>query len=360
VPTTKTTKTNTGIFYRDKPVFGLDIGLNTIKVVQIGAASPLPEVLGYGVIDFDPRLLKDGAVIGPDAIAARVKELISHKVVGQLTSNRVNVTIPAVRTFTRSLVLPVAAGEDLAEAVNMEVEQYIPVPLSELYVDYSVIRRTSKDIELLAVAVTKKIVDSYLQLMGLVGLEVMSIEPTSAATSRVFEQLDKANVPTILIDFGAISSDVILYDQALVTMGTVAGGGDNFTAMIAAKLKVSVQEAHFLKTKYGLGVSVAQKGVRAALDPLLQQIVLEIRRVLRYYEEHYQAQKIGQIVTTGGGANLPGLNEFLTDELRVPARPFSPWDKLDFQKLTPPDSNNRSMFITAIGSALLHTKEIFR
>jgi len=349
----------TALFYHEKPIFGLDIGANSLKVMQVDVTKPKRAVLGYGAANFDAKAVKDGVIIAPEIMAKSIQELLARGIIGHISTRLVNVAIPAARTFMRSMTLPTLAAEDLSEAVRLEIEQYIPLPLNELYLDYSLIRRTDKEIELLAVAVPKKIIDSYLALMKQLDLEVLAIEPTITAASRLFVQLDKANIPTILIDFGAVSSDIIVYDKALIASGTVAGGGDNFTALIAQKLNISHQEAYFLKTEYGLGHGYKQKDIFAALGPLLEQIVQEIRRILRYYEEHFDAKKIDQIVTTGGGANMPGLNDYLTDTLRVPARSFEPWLELDFQSLQPPGTTDKSKYVTVAGLALLGQKEVF-
>lgn len=82
--------------------------------------------------------------------------------------------------------------------------------------------------------------------------------------------------------------------------------------------------------------------------------------MLRYYEERTDAnKKIGQIITLGGGANMPGLSEYLTDTLRVPVRACNPWDNLSFDHLQPPSTLEKSIYLTAAGLALINPREIF-
>src|SRR5690606_38536424 len=100
-----------------------------------------------------------------------------------------------------------------------------------------------------------------------------------------------------------------------------AGGGDSFTQLIAKQLQASPAEAYIIKSKYGLGVSKKQKEITAALTPTLEELIKEIRRMIRYYEERSGTQKkIDQIVTMGGGANMPGLSDYMTSRLRLPVR----------------------------------------
>jgi type IV pilus assembly protein PilM len=351
---------NTTIFYQDKPVFGLDIGFSSLKVMQTDSQSKHQTVIGYGVTGFDPKAIIDGVITDPEAIAKVAHELFNKHLIGDITTRRVVLAVPAARTFTRTVTLPKLGNKDLAEAIRLETEQYVPVPIEELYLDHNVIKRTEKENELLAVAVPKKIVDSYLQLTNLLGLEVVTIETTIGAASRLFVQAEQSDVPTVLIDLGSLSSDITIYDKGLVVTGTVPGGGDSFTHVIAQKLGVTKEEAHIIKTKYGLGLSKKQKEITESLEPILNQMLKEIRRMIRYYEERSGTErKIGQVVTMGGGANMPGLSEHMTNLLRVPVRMCDPWQHMDFGGLQPPNSVEKSMYVTVSGLALMNPKEIF-
>ncbi len=352
---------NSKYFYKDKPILGLDIGSNSVKVMQVESHNHQPTVIGYGVSSFDSKAIKDGVIIDHVSLATSINELFKNNVVGEITTRRVAITIPATRTFTRSMNLPVLKDSELAEAVSLEAEQYIPVPLAELYIDYSVIDKNDKGVELLAVAVPKKIVDSYMVLIRMLGLEPVAFDTSINAGARLFEKQAKhREIPAVLIDFGSISADITLPDKTIIVTGTIPFGGDTFTEVLAKKLRVSTAEANIIKTKYGLGKSKRQEEIIEAMKPGLEQLAREIRRMIRYHEERSgSTQKIGQIVTMGGGASMAGLSEYLTDLLRLPVRMCNPWEDLQIGKLQPPNTGNRSMFITVSGLSLITAKELF-
>ncbi len=351
---------NNSLFYQDKPVFGLDIGFSSLKVMQLNTQNKQQVVSGYGVTGFDSKAIKDGVIIEPEIIAKVAYELFEKNLIGDITTRRVVAAVPAARTFTRSVTLPNLKSKDLIDAIRLETEQYVPVPLEDLYVDHAVINKTDEEQEVLVVAVPKKIVDSYVRLTQLLGLEIVSIESTISSASRLFVQAEQSDVPTVLIDLGSLSSDITIYDKALIVTGTVLGGGDSFTSAIANKLGVSRQEAHVIKTKYGLGLSKKQKEITESLNPILDQMLKELRRMIRYYEERSGTErKIGQIVTMGGGANMPGLSEHMTNLLRLPVRMCDPWQQMDFSGLQPPNTIEKSMYVTVSGLALMNPKEIF-
>jgi type IV pilus assembly protein PilM len=348
------------LFFKDKPIFGLDVGYSSVKVLQAETSDKKHVITGYGAAGFTPGAVKDGVIVDPETIAKSVYELFDKHLIGDITTRRVVLSIPAARSYNRNVHLPKLGSKELKDAVSLEVEQYIPVPANELYVDFSKIRETAEELELLIVAVPQKIVDSYLNLAKILGLEVVGVQTSIAAGGRLFLQAESTETPTVLIDFGSLSSDLTIYDHGLIITSTVAGGGDNFTDTIASTLNVTKQEAHIIKTKYGLGVSKKQREITDGLTPTLQNMTKEIKRMIRYYEERTDTErKITQVVTMGGGANMPGLSEYMTNLLRIPVRMCDPWQNLKFGNLQPPNSVEKSMYVTVAGLALTPPQELF-
>lgn len=351
-------------FFHDKPLFGLDIGHGSLKVMQVAAGGNKayhPKVIGYGFTVFDKSAQEDGVIVKPEIIAKAAHDLFSKHLIGDITTRRAALAIPAYRTYTRSLQLPKLKAKELKDAVELEAEQYISMPLEELYLDYEVIKQDADTMELFVVAVPKTIVDSYLDFAQITGLEPVLIEPTLSSSGRLFAADQHSDIATVIIDFGSLSADISIYDKHIMVTGTVQGGGKVFTNAIQAALAVTDQEAGLIKTKYGLGPSKRQAEIKQALDPVLQDIVKEIRRMMRYYEERYGSDRpISQIVTLGGGANMPGLSEYLTDSIRLAVRHIDPWQSFNYKGLQPPSQADKPMYATVAGLSLSQPKELFK
>lgn len=352
------------IFFKDKPLFGLDIGTSSIKVMQIAPfkkGHKKQQILGYGSVRYDSEAMLEGMIKDPEIVAKAVKELFETGIIGNIDTRRVAITIPVSKAYSRVINLPNMSKKEMDEAVSLEAEQYIPVALDDLYLDYTITSKVKNNSELLVSASPKELVDSYLAVTELLGLEVVIVEPTIASSGRLVGNAEDSDIPTILVDFGSMSIDITIFDKQLIVTGTIPGGGDTFTELIAKKLDVSKQVAYTIKTKYGLNVSKKQTEIQEALDPILNSLTKEIKKMIRYYTDRsdQKDRKIGQVITMGGGANLPGLSEYLTSELRLPARMCSPWTNLDFDKLQPPSDAEKTMYITAAGLALINPKEVW-
>ncbi|HSX29579.1 MAG TPA: type IV pilus assembly protein PilM [Candidatus Saccharimonadales bacterium] len=349
-------------FYKDKPLFGFDIGHGSLKVMQLETSGNATKILGYGTTQFDIGAIDNGVIVDPKAIATVMRALFKDHLIGEINTRRIAMALPTYRTFSRSIRLPKLGDKELMEAINLEVEQYIPVALQELYLDYTVTGQTEDGgMELFVVAVPKAIVDSYLTLARMMGLETVLIEPTMASCTRLFTKDENSDIPSVIIDFGSLTADISIFDKTELAIGTVPAGGLVFTEAISKRLNLSIEEAGQLKTKYGLDVSPQQKQVASALEPALQKLVTEIRRMIRYYDDRYKAKRqVGQVVILGGGANMPGLGNYLTNALKIPVRTHNhPWALFSHEGVQPPAPADRLMYVTVAGLALLDPKEVF-
>jgi type IV pilus assembly protein PilM len=348
----------TKLLHRDKPLVGMDVSSTGVKMMAIDTHKM--RVLGYGSVDLDPQKVQNSISKGDDYLANGIKQLLDTKVVGHFPSRQVAVSVPTSRTYSRTMQLPLDAEANLDGALQLEVEQYVPIASSELYTDYQIIERGKESLTILLSAVPKKIVDSIVGSCARVGLEPVIIQPGISAAARLIKATEEGHLPTIIIDVGAATSDIALFDNEVRVTGSAAVGGHTFTFHIADKLKVSFEEAHQLKVHSGLNPGPRQAKLKAALEPLLEDVAAEARKIIRYYSERLGIKsKIEQVIIVGGGSNLPGLGEFMTEAMLMPARVANPWQSLDFGHLQPPSRQFKPRYITAAGLAVISPKEIW-
>ncbi|NCQ54045.1 pilus assembly protein PilM, partial [Candidatus Saccharibacteria bacterium] len=295
-------------------------------------------------------------------LADNVQVLIKEKLVGTLPSNHVVISVPTTRTYSRTFSLPTDVEKKLKDAVELEVDQYIPVPASTLYIDYEIIERTKKQITVLMSAVPRTIVDKCVSAAESAGLNVVLVEPGMNAVARLITSSEEGKLPSVIVDIGPATTDIAVLDSGAVRVtGGLAIGGNTFTLDIAKRLEVPLENAHQLKVLNGLNAGPRQEKIRGAVEPSLAQIITETRKVMRYYNERISDdRKLEQLLVVGIGSNMPGIGEYFTNELVMPARVANPWQKLDFGKLPEPAKQFRSRYITAAGLASITTGNIWK
>jgi len=347
------------LYYKDRPVVGLDISQTGVKIMAIDSKKML--VLGYGSMDLDPIKMEESTEKDSDYFQNSLSELLSKNLLGSLPSNHVVLSVPTSRTFTRTFSLPLDAEHHLKQAIELEIDQYIPLPAETLYIDYEIVDRSKENITICLSAAPRKLIDRYVEVVEQAGLRVISVEPGINAVARLLETTEEGHLPTVIVDIGPASTDIAILDGSIRVTGSTVIGGNTFTLDIAKKLNVPLDNAHQLKILNGLNSGPRQQKLNAALAPSLQRILSETRKVIRYYNERLEnKQKLEQVLIVGGGSNLPGIGEFFTNELVMPARVASPWQRLNFGKLQEPPKQFKARYITVAGLALIHSEEIWK
>ena len=349
------------LFYKQKPLIGLDISQTGIKVMAVDPKRWL--VLGYGSLDLDPLKVQGSLEDPADTyLSENIATLLKQNIVGELNSDHVTIGLPTGRTYSRTFTLPIGEEKNLASAVEVEVDQYIPIPLASLYIDYDIIERTKESLIVVMSAVPRTLVDTCIAAAPNAGLQPLIAEPSINAVARVVGATEQGHLSTLIVDIGAASTDIAILDRGAIRVtGSVGIGGNTFTLDIAKKLNIALENAHQYKVLNGLAPGPRQAKITTALTPSLARIATEIRKVIRYYNERIATdRKIEQVLIVGGGANVPGIGDHFTNELVMPARVAVPWQKLDFGELVEPNKQFRPRYIAVAGLASVSPEEVWK
>lgn len=348
----------TKIFFKNQPIIGLDISQTSIKVMAIDAKRLT--VIGYGSIDLDPAQALKAIEGNSGYLVENITRLLKEKKIGKLPSNHTILGLPTYKTYNRTFTLPLKSAKDIDNAIALEVEQYIPVPIGQLYIDHQIIEKEGDMLVIQLCAIPRAIMDSCVEGARDAGLEVIMVEPSVNAIARLLAFTEDGTLPTVIVDIGPASTDIAILDKAIRINGSTLVGGNTLTLDIAKKLKVPLENAHQLKVQHGLNVSPRQAKILEAIEPSLKKIVSEIEKVIRYYRERMKSEKkIEQVIIVGGGSNVPGLGDYFTNALLMPSRVASPWQILNFGNLEEPARQFKSRYITVAGLASVRSEEVF-
>jgi type IV pilus assembly protein PilM len=352
-----------GLFYQEKPLFGFDLGHGSIKIVQLDYSNKKTQLQGYGRTLFDPKALKEGEIIDFNAVSKSAHGLIAEHLTGSVNTRSIAASLPVLHSFNRIINLPLMENKDISEAVHTEAGQYIPIPINDLYLDYQLVEKKADSQDFLVAAAPKRVVDSYIKLFDMLGLELVCLEPSILSVTRMVRHAESSEVPTLVIDCGSLTTDLIIFSRSVVRVtGTIKFGGESLTEGIMKGLNMSYEEASHAKNLYGLEAGEHQSKILSAITDNLNFLSSEIKKIIRYFEDRDKDQnaKVGQIIILGGGANLPGFSTYLTSELRIATRLASVWQHIDMTHLKRPEVQDTSMYATAVGLALIKPTEVIQ
>jgi len=310
-------------FSKGKSIVGVDIGTGYIKVAQVthGAQKTLDT---YGIVNaavaFDTKQNQTALIAAADVL----KRLLSE---AGVTAKQCVVSLPNNAVFTSVIDMPQLSDAELESAINFEAKKYVPLPLSEVTLSWSVVSKAPEGgkQKVLLIAVPKQIQENYIQLFAQTGLNLSIIEIEALALIRALSGTPLAN--SVIIDVGARNTGLnVVIDGVLQLTRNLNIGGYTITETIAKTLNISQARAEQFKKDFGVSDTTF---IPESIKPVMATIKNEVKQLVSVYVT--RSVPIKQLIIVGGGAQLPGIVEYFGD-LGVPVVHGNPLAGLAYDK----------------------------
>jgi len=323
-------------------VLGLDIGLSSLKVVQLRKEKERAVLETYGEIAIGPYGgMEVGRVVKlpEEKIVEALKDLIKE---ANVKIKEAAVAVPLWSSFVTVINIPVIEGKDISEMVKLEARRYIPVPVSEVVLDWWVFpedkisetaevakeKQKKNFLKVLLVAIHKDAIDQCKNIVTKAGLSVDSFELESFSMLR--SSLRRETAPVAVIDFGASSTKVAIVDFGIMKSSyAISKGAQDLTIILSNSLEVDFKKAEEMKREIGLSDLPEHKEVVSVLEPILEFIFSEISSVIKDYQRK-NSQTVNRTIITGGGALLKGLAGFAVKRLGMEVNLADPFSKTEY------------------------------
>lgn len=298
-----------GLFSHSKSKLGIDIGTSSIKLVQLRRDEASFFIETYGVVEVSYKMGQK-----EDFDAIRETGLILKKLMDQsrVAVKKAVVSLPNSIVFVSMIELPEMSDKQLKESIQWEARRYVPLPLEEVTLSWSVLRESvptkeTQKLKVLLTAVPTTVIDNYLQMFKGAGIEPEALEIEALALIRALVGQAKNNL--IIVDIGAQSTSVNLVDNGFLRVSrNMTLGGQTITKRIAENMKVSFDRAE--EYKRGLGGGPNQIPPKF-INPVLDAIKDEVAQLLKIYASNQGS--IEKIILAGSGSQFPGLINYFSD-----------------------------------------------
>lgn len=358
-------------------VLGVDIGASAIKVVQLKNDKGIAVLETYGEIALGPYAKAEvgqATNLPTEKLAEALKTLLKESGV---TTTTCGVSIPFASSLVKLIEVPALDATKLATVIPIEARKYVPVPISEVQLDWFVVPETEqrlfegsgtseesqkKELDkklVLLVAMHNGTLRKCAEAVQQAGLNpgFYEIEVFSNIRSTISHSL----APVAIIDIGASTTKLYLVELGIVLASHVVTiGSQDITRSLANTTHISLAKAEELKRQAGIlsgtpNDDVAKVSHAATLT--MEQIFTDARRVLLGFQRRYN-KVITKVILTGGGATLKGMQDFARQQLDSEVEIANPFARVqapafleDVLKHAGPD------FAVAIGLALRRLRE---
>ncbi len=315
-------------------VIGVDVGSSSLKVVQLRRERGVVVLETYGELALGPYA---GGEVGQatnmpaEKIAETLRDLLRE---ANVTTVDAGVSIPFSRSLLKLVTLPYRENpEEQKTVIELEARKYIPVPVSEVQLDWFIIPAVAAEnapppttVSVLLVAVHN---DELALLDGVVrGANVVASFYEIEIFSTIRAVVNEPVKPVLVLDIGASATKVYVVEHGVVAFShNIPEGGQDVTRTIAAAHSLSLGKAEALKKEHGFSNGESGYDTKT-IELVFSRIFDEARRALAQYEGAEQ-KKISALILTGGGGVTKELGAYAKTFFSVDVQIANPFAKTE-------------------------------
>ena len=344
--------------YLAMPAVGVDISDQSIKFMQLAFRRGQIVIERYGEKPIPVGVIESGTIRDSASLIKILTELKSEH---QLTE--VVASMPEEEAYIARLTLPTMKPSELRGSIELQLEEYVPLPAGEAVFDYEVIEAPGNkqgNYELAVSALPRRTVASYTEAFAGAHLRSLAFEVEAHAIARSVVPAGEDRL-AMIVDFGKTRTSFFIASGWSVVFSATAKsiGGEDITTAVQKALNLSHDQAEKLKVERGLLTAHSQRELFFAMMPIVSVLRDEITKHQNYWETHrkehgHLGRRLEEVIICGGQATLPGLIDYLNMNLDLPVMLGNPWRNVfSFEKYIPPINLNQALrYTTAIGLSL--------
>lgn len=335
--------------------FGLEITDVSVRVMELKRRGKNVRVVSVGVAVIPDGAMKAGDVKDEQKLVTAIKEAVDKAAGKKIKTRRVVVSLPENKAFLQVIKMPRLKNEDLRAAVIFEAENYIPLPLEKVYLDFEkvgdAVPGNNANCEVLIVAMPRTPVDALLQAITKAGLIPVAMELESGAIHRALSFDNDLESPVVMIHIGDDKTNILIYaDNALRFTFSIPISNKFFLDIISKSIGVDMVKANELKRDRGIEQFVEaervfkpetnndrekilklscreedyeKEKIFEVLMPGLVDFVQQIKKCVAYYQTHYNGksaakESIEKILICGSGSDVKGIDKFISMKMNTP------------------------------------------
>jgi len=308
-------------------LIGLDIGSRTIKAAEVIHLKGSLSLKKFGMIQIAPGAIEEGAIRDHETVVGAIQQLFSEN---HFKVKNVATSIGGYSVIVKKINVQNMPEEQLQDTIAFEAEQYIPFDINDVNLDFQILGENETNpnqMSVLLVAARKDMIDEYVSLIDLAGLNPCVVDVDAFALQNCYE----ANYPSedgsnvALIDIGASKTSLnILRGTTSEFIRDIASGCDQINTQIMSAFNCTFEESERLKFGKAPDNRSAEE-VEDIVHSVVSEWSREVRRALDFYYSSFPENQIQQILLSGGGANVKAFQKLIAEEAQTQVNTLNPF-----------------------------------
>lgn len=322
--------------------FGLDIGTTAIRLVQLRGNGPIKALDTYAHKPVDGKISVSDAKTDHQKLAQSIRDLLAE---ANVATRNVAVGLPSNRVFTAVVDIDRLSADELAKTIRYQADSLIPTPLAESKIDWALLGDSPKDktkVEVLLTSVSNGYVESRLDMLESIGLNVIAFEPDNLALARAMIAGDAVQ-PQMVLDVGHKSTDLVIAAAGAPRLTrSIPTGAEAIIRAAMQNLNVDSNQAEQFVFKFGLSKEKLEGQIYQAIIGTIEILVDEIEKSLKFFQTRYGDAKLERIIMTGGASALPEFPLHVANRFGLSVEIGNAWRNVTF----PAERQNELMSIS--------------
>ncbi len=357
-------------FNKESSVLGIDIGSSAIKIIQIKKKHGRAVLETYGELALGPYAgieVGRATSVPADKIIEAIKDILKES---KTTTVSCGVALPLSSSLITFISIPPVPEKGMADVIAIEARKYIPVPLNEVLLDWSVIPKEDSYVsddesvkpekqgsDVLVVAIHNQYISDYQSIITGSGLQPSFYEIEIFSSIRAV--VDQGVSTVMIVDMGARSTKLYIVERGILRASHIINkGSQDITLALSKAMSITVNEAERMKRTYGLKGGPEYKELTEIITVNLDYIFYEANAALLNYQKKF-AKNVSKVILTGGGVLLKGFTDLAKISFQTNVVYADPFGKLETPAfLTEEFAQAGPEFAVAIGIALRRLSEL--
>ena len=318
----------TDILFPTERIVTLDIGAKNVKVAQFSVKG---KVLVLTHFEIFPTPRHEGKELSlKDPIMQDLLREIFVKNLKWTSRKKLYLGMPGASVLTKLIQVPKMDKAVVQEHIKFEASQYLPYDIDEANYDYIELFVLSKDPNVQSfffIAVDKKNLAMYTSALTEIQVKIEAIDTDFFSLQRVYSRNQpKTNISknenVLILDIGFQNIGFhVVRDCQIIFSRNILSGLHAYLEEIQNSLGVSEHEADSL-----LNAVCKHEDIPAEVFQVIQNyhptFCREVSMGLEYFLNYFSNEKISKCCITGGGSDLPGLQEELSRRMEIKIKPL--------------------------------------
>ncbi len=201
-----------------KSVIGFEVDSKEIRATEVSRNNGVYEIVACGNIPLPEDTIEEGFIRDQEAFSIALTELIQS---GGFRSSDIVVGINNENVIMRYATFPKVEDDKLRNMVLLQAQEFIPIPVQEMEIDYVIAGHGVNDegqetVNVLLVAARRNMIEQYINVLSASRLQVVDVDATLLSYCRALrsgvvgeEKYAVLNMNDDLLNFLVIQGDEV-------------------------------------------------------------------------------------------------------------------------------------------------------